>query len=339
MTPFVALDAIAPRVRAHLGRRSRSPIADAHYALGFFVLARRADGELVERGRAFLDALERSRPRAQPAWGYPFDWPSRYGLFRAGTPLITTMPYCYEAFEAGHDATGDPSYVATMEGIARFAYEGIPTTRVGDDADASAYTPFDRTQVVNASAYRAFLLTAAGLRFVRDDWLDAARRNIAYVLLSQLEDGSWPYATDVRADFIDNFHTCFVLKNLFKVFALTGDVALRKSIVDGYAFYRRRLLDDSGLPVPFARRPRLTLHRRDLYDYAEGISLAHLLRLELPEAEAVRERLVEDLVARWQLPDGHFVTRESALGPNRVPYHRWAQAPAFLALASVAADH
>ena len=33
-------------------------------------------------------------------WGYPFDWETRNGPMFANTPLITTLPYAYEAFFA-----------------------------------------------------------------------------------------------------------------------------------------------------------------------------------------------------------------------------------------------
>jgi hypothetical protein len=338
--PFVMLDLVAPRTRALVRPRARFPIADAHYAMGFFALARAEDDSRhIRRGRAFLNVLERSRsPHFEdPAWGYPFDWPTRYGVWRAGWPLITSTPYGYEAFEAGHAAVGDLDFVEMMRRVARFAAERIPVTPVGPGSEAAAYTPFDRRQVVNASAYRGFLLTAGGRRFDREDWLDAARRNVAYVLQSQRDDGSWPYSTDGPDDFVDNFHTCFVLKNLFKVWALTGEDEVREAIGAGYEFYLDQLLDETGRPVPFARRPRLTLHRRDLYDYAEGINLAHLLQGEIPVARGVLESLVRDLIERWILPDGHFVTRELVVGRNTIPYHRWAQSQAFHALARVAA--
>ena len=334
VAPFVALDLIAPRTRRLLRAPARSPISDAHYALGFFQLARaEAEPRHVERGRAFLAALEESRSPLfeDPAWGYPFDWPSRFGVFRAGWPLITTVPYCYEAFEAGYGAVGEPAYLATMEGVARFVAERIPVTPSGSDADASAYSPFDSRRVVNASAYRGFLLTAAGLRFEREEWLEAGRRNIAFVLQTQRRDGSWPYSLDGE-DFVDNFHTCLVLKNLAKVSAMDENDDVRSAIASGYAFYRARLLDETGLPIPFARRPRLTLHRRDLYDYAEGITLGYLLRDEITSAWDVVVRLVGDLVGRWTLPDGHFVTRELVVGRATLPYHRWAQSQVFHAL-------
>jgi hypothetical protein len=339
--PFVVLDLIAPRTRALVRPRARFPIADAHYAMGFFALARAEDDPRhVERGRVFLAALERSRSSLyeDPAWGYPFDWPTRYGVYRAGWPLMTSTPYGYEAFEAGHAAVGDPAYARVMEGVARFAAERIPVTQVGPGVEAAAYTPFDRRHVVNASAYRGFLLTAAGRRFERKDWLVAAHRNVAFVLKSQRDDGSWPYSTDGADDFVDNFHTCLVLKNLVKVWALTGDEEVRQAFGTGYEFYLGHLLDEAGRPLPFARRPRLTLHRRDLYDYAEGINLAQLLQGEIPAAGGVLQGLVRDLVERWALPDGHFVTREFVVGRNTVPYHRWAQSQTFHALARVAAD-
>ena len=339
--PFVALDLVAPRSRSLVRRPTRSPIADAHYATGFFELARAdADASYIDRGRAYLAALEESRSPLyeDPAWGYPFDWPSRYGTFRAGWPLITSVPYGYEAFEAGHALTGDPHYVAVMEGVARFAADEIPVTQTGAEAEAAAYSPFDRRQVVNASAYRGYLLTAAGNRFARDDWLEAGRRNVAFVLRSQQDDGSWPYSMDGADDFVDNFHTCFVLKNLAKVRRITRAEDVRDALVAGYDFYRAHLLDDTGLPCPFARRPRLTLHRRDLYDYAEGITLAALLEDEIPVASRVLERLVGDLHQRWALDDGHFATRELVIGRNIVPYHRWAQSQTFHALARVVAS-
>jgi hypothetical protein len=341
--PFVALDTVVPRSRALVRSRDRSAIGDAHYAMGFFALAEAepADADRhIARGRSFLAALDRQRSPGyeDPAWGYTFDWTTRYDVWPAGLPMITTVPYGYEAFEAGYEAVGEPEYLQTMEGVARFAAEQIPVTPTGPDAEAGAYTPVDRRRVVNANAYRGFLLIAAGLRFEREDWEAAGHRNLRYVLSSQRSDGSWPYSTDGTDDFVDNFHTCFVLKSLLKVWALTGDEEVRGAIVRGYGFYLARLVDDQGLPVPFAERPRLTLHRRDLYDYAEGINLAQLARDLVPEANGVLERLTSDLVERWQLPDGHFVTRELALGRNKVPYHRWAQSQAFRSLARLVAS-
>ena len=56
-----------------------------------------------------------------------------------------------------------------------------------------------------------------------------AERNLNFVLENQNPDGSWFYAVDGVRDFIDHFHTCFVMKALAKIHALTGhgDVSKR----------------------------------------------------------------------------------------------------------------
>jgi hypothetical protein len=122
-----------------------------------------------------------------------------------------------------------------------------------------------------------------------------------------------------------------------KVWMLTEDEQIRDAILSGYDFYLEHLLDAAGLPKPYARRPRLTFHRRDLYDYAEGINLAHLVGGLVTEASDVLKRLVSDLTEHWQMPDGHFVTRKLMIGRNTIPYHRWAQSQTFRALSVVAA--
>ena len=338
VAPFVLLDAVVPRSRAAFWHRSRFPIADAHYAMGCLALAQLDGPAWVPRAVPFLEALvEQTCPgEADFCWGYPFDWETCFGTWPAGTPLITSTPYCYEAFAAAHAATGAAECLSIMESVGRSAFSRIPAVELAPGVKAAAYSPIDARRVVNASAYRGFLLAAAGTRFSHPSWMEEARAMLAFVRESQQADGSWLYAMDGKDRFVDNFHTCFVLKNLVKANRLLADHTCDDAILRGYAFYKARLLGPGGLPVPFARVQRLTLQRRDLYDYAEGISLAVLLHDDDPDATAIAGRLVEDLLANWVMPDGHFVTKQTVFGPNTVPYHRWAQAQVFHALTGFA---
>jgi hypothetical protein len=337
--PFVALDVAAPGARRLVRRPRRYPIADAHYATAYFRwAASTGDAAAVARGEHFLLELERSRSPGEDTlcWGYPFHWEARADTIPAGTPLITTVPYGYDAFAAGHAATGRPEHLAAMASVATFAAERIPVTEAGPGLAAAAYTPRHRSRVVNASAYRARLLLAAGRRFGREDWVRAAEANLAFVLDRQRADGSWAYAPDDGESFVDNFHTCFVLKSLALAWRLTGRDDVLDAVVRGYRFYRARLLDADGQPIPYAVKPRTTPVRRDLYDYAEGLNLAVLLDDVDPAARTVAAGLVTGLARDMRLPDGHFATRRLVVGRANVPYHRWAQAPAFHALVACA---
>jgi hypothetical protein len=341
--PLVALDTLVPRARGRLWPPTRFPIADAHYVMGHVAFAGLSgDREAgVARARDHVAALLQSRcpDQTEYCWGYPFDWVTTWGTWPSGTPLITTTPYVYEAMEAFHETTGEPEWPAVMESIARWAHDGLEQTDTAPGRQATAYSPLDSRRVVNASAYRGFLLASAGRRFGRDDWTEAARRNLGFVVDAQQPDGSWFYAMDGKDAFVDNFHTCFVLKSLIKAGRALGDNSLRDAVVTGLSFYRTALLDESGLPRSFAVTQRLNLVRRELYDFAEGINLALLAEEDRLDggAPAILERLADELLTRWQLPDGHFVTRLTRLGRNTVPYHRWAQAQTFRALALVAA--
>jgi hypothetical protein len=90
------------------------------------------------------------------------------------------------------------------------------------------------------------------------------------VLQAQNADGSWPYSTDEERLFVDHFHTCFVLKALAKIEAITKNPACTKAIERGVDYYVKNLFDEAGLPKPFSRRPRMTVYRRELYDYASA---------------------------------------------------------------------
>ena len=336
VAPLVLLDAVFPAARAFARRPHRFAIADAHYAMAFFALMEAEQDEAYgQRAHGYLQALvaERCKGYEEYCWGYPFDWETAVGTLRAGTPLITTIAYCYEAFEAGHEATGSAEYSAIMESVARFAHESLTEAEVSPGVFACSYTPMDNRRVINANAYRSYLLVTAGQRFGNKRWLETAAGNIRFVLQCQQEDGAWFYAADGMDQFIDNCHTCFVLKNLIKIWRINRDPGLLSAIRRGYDFYKQHLLDERGLPLAFARTQRLNFIRVELYDYAEGINLALLMREIDSDASKILSRLLYSVLRDWALPDGHFATRMTWVGKNSIPYHRWAQAQLFCSLA------
>src|SRR5438128_2477370 len=96
VVPMIISEALVPSARRLFARPLRFPIADAHYAMGFGFLARALnDSNMRLRAVHFLRELEKSRcPGYQHlCWGYPFNWETRIGTLRQGTPLITTTPY------------------------------------------------------------------------------------------------------------------------------------------------------------------------------------------------------------------------------------------------------
>ena len=377
VAPMIFCEAFLPSARRLFHRRIRFPIADAHYAMGFaFLYEATGNPSYLDKAIHFLNELTESRCHdfKEFCWGYPFDWVWRGGVIKQQTPLITTTPYVYEAFlqvlEIAEGTSSElnplssaccppsslravgssepeadicPLYLhdqwtQILESIARHAATDIKDFSVSKTASSCSYTPFDEGGVINAAAYRAFLLTRASQAFSNDDYWKVAERNLNFVLKAQNSDGSWFYAVDGVRDFVDHYHTCFVMKALAKIHTLTGHKSCYEVLAKGVDYYLNNLFAADGLPKPFSKAPRLTVYRRELYDCAECINLCLLLRDRFSQLQRTLETVTEGIMRDWIKPDGSFRSRRLHLGWDNVPMHRWGQSQMFRAFAFYLAE-
>jgi hypothetical protein len=351
VAPMIFCEAFLPGARRFFHHPIRFPIADAHYAMGFtFLYEATGDLSQLENAVHFLTELKKSRCRdfKEYCWGYPFNWVWRGGIAKEQTPLITTTPYVYEAFLQSCEVLSSDicspfsdlcpldlldEYKQIMASTARHARFDIKDFRTSEAASSCSYSPFGEGGVINAAAYRAFLLTSASRIFSNDDYWRVAERNLNFVLETQNQDGSWYYAVDGVRDFVDHFHTCFVMKALAKVHGLTAHEGCLKALSKGVSYYLNNLFDEDGLPKPFSKAPRLTVYKRELYDCAECINLCLLLRDRFPVLSKTLEKVVGQVLETWVKRDGSFRSRKLYLGWDNVPMHRWGQSQMFRSLA------
>src|SRR5579863_8357226 len=90
VAPIIFCEAFVPSARRLFWKRQRFPIADAHYAMGFAVLAQSSgDRRHYEKAVHFLEVLKETRcpGYSHSCWGYPFNWETIRGTIWAGTPL------------------------------------------------------------------------------------------------------------------------------------------------------------------------------------------------------------------------------------------------------------
>ena len=350
--PLIGMEVVCPQARALWVKKQHYPTADAQLALAFLnlhVASRQQHWEdlpqcpppedWLRKAGEFADALlGQSVPGYSGyCWGYPFDWQNVNGLMPKGTPHITATPYCYEVFTGLFDLTGEERYLQVARSITNFVYSDLRDTPTGNDAAASSYTPYDEGKVVNASAYRAFVLFEAARRFHNEGYFSRAQKNLRFILDSQRADGSWLYAIDNPSEaFIDHFHTCFVLKNLFKLNCHLRDSEVERAIRSGYQYYRTALFDEEDNPRTYAVAPRTEIVHLEMYNFAEAITLGTLLRDEIPEALTLADKLASRLIRQYQLPEGYWVTRIYRGGfRHTVPFLRWPQSQLFLALTNL----
>ncbi len=79
---------------------------------------------------------------------------------------------------------GDPKWREIMRSIADHAFEDYRDVEFSPDASTCAYYPGPDCQsgVLNASAYRSFLLTNAALDFSEEKYRKVADRNLNFVM-------------------------------------------------------------------------------------------------------------------------------------------------------------
>jgi hypothetical protein len=340
IAPILALEFVCPSLRGWFVKKDRFATSDGQLTTAFLNLYRVTnDRKYLDKAiRLGEDMLQYSVPGySGNCWGYPFNWQNNRGLWKKNTPYITCTPYAFAAYVGLYDATGEQRYLDIARSIATFVYTDLKDTPTGPDAAAASYSPMDATKVVNASAYRAWVLFEADARFNLPEYKAKAQRNLNFILQSQRADGAWLYATEGSGEgFIDNFHTAFVLKNLYKINQRLKNPAVDAAIKKGWEFYRRELFDAAGLPKSFAIEPRTQIVKLEMYNFAEAITLGSLLKDFIPDAFTLAQNLAATLCDRYQLSQGYFVTRVFKLGlKHTFPFLRWPQAQLFYSLTNL----
>lgn len=335
--PLQILESFSPSTRSFFATKKRFAIGDAHFVLSFMNLYKYYhDEKYLEIAKKILDEILSFATKTVSGigWGYPYVWVTGSAVYPEGTPFITVTPYCFYALIGMYEITGEKKYLTAAGKAARYAAYDLNETEISDFEIAVSYSPIDTDSVINANAYRAAMLLKAYELFDIPEYKEKAELNINFVISNQNEDSSWFYSPESM--FIDNFHTCFVLKNLYKSYLICKDDKILHSVKKGYEYYRKRLFRSDNTPIHFARIRYPKFRKIEMYDYAEGISLGVLLKDDIAGSLEFAEILANDLIDKFQLEEGYFVTRVSTLGTkNKIPYLRWPQAQLFYALSSL----
>jgi len=241
------------------------------------------DSSLIDIAREHLEWLlaHSCTGYSGPCWGLGFPHAVAKGLvYDSNTPLSVMTPYALEAFVGFSRVSGDDRFTPAIRGICRFFEHDIQVMEEDADTLATSYGPFKDRIVTNAVSYsmyaRALSLPYLGpLQRIQTE--QAIGKMYAFICRQQQQDGAWWYSPQAGS-FIDCFHSCIVLKNVFKTSQL---LALENSddlVAKGYEYLTRAFLDrEQFLFRRFSVANKPGLVRFDLYDSAEVLNLAVLI--------------------------------------------------------------
>jgi hypothetical protein len=266
-----------------------------------------------------LDADRRAGPRA---WGYPWDTQTRWSFYRAGTPNVVATTFAASSLLEGAAQFGRADFAERARDAARWVLEELWV----EPAGYFAYHPARPGNVHNANLLGAWLVHVA----LGDDpgARDQVRRAVERTLAAQRPDGSFPYGEARGLEWVDSFHSGYVLTCLARVM---GDPRIDEALARGARHYAG-FFDGAGRARLWADRP----YPEDGHSAGTGLTtLAVLARRGLVEQELV-ERVASRLLTAG-IRHGHVVHRRHRRWRTTVRYPRWCDAHAALGLVDAAA--
>lgn len=270
-----------------LGYDKRSyPIAHAHKALiGMELFKKSQDLKYLSYAKDSLNWLANnySHGFSGYCWGINMPWVSKIAVYDENIPHVTHTPYALEAFIKYQDLTNTKDYEDIIVSVFNFLEKDLHKMRDDHLVLALSYSPkTEKRIVINANSYAMLCYALLGDRgpLGRGYNEDKVKRIYKFLVNHQNADGSWYYfSDDAQGNFIDCFHTCFVIKNIFKVNQIISLSNSDQIISKGYEFLKNNLWDPNRqLFKRFSVTDRLSPVKFDLYDNAEMLNLAILLK-------------------------------------------------------------
>jgi hypothetical protein len=324
---------VSKRSPLNLRRLARVPAQKNAKGIALFALAalagyrRTKTKEAESEARNLIDELLNLQIRGYSgaAWGYNFDWQSRHFFAPRNTPMIVPTAFAVRALLQAAAAFGDQNYLETARTSCQFILQDLRRTFETEDEVCFSYSPIDQTRVFNASLLAAETLAAVGAITGEAQLCNIAVRAGRYVVNRQRDDGAWVYGAAENQNWVDNFHTAYVLHSL-SVITNSCDAPdtrmFSAALERGYRFWRERFFLADGWPKYYDD----ALYPADTHSGAAAIvTLLELRRLD-GEAQSLAEKIAAWMINKMRDSHGFFYYQRKRFHTLKTPYRRWSQA-------------
>jgi uncharacterized protein YyaL (SSP411 family) len=245
--------------------------------------------------------------------------------------MIVPTAFAARALIEGHQAFGDDSYLQMARSSCDFILSDLKRTIDTKDEVCFSYSPSDNTQIFNASLLAAETLASVGALTGETALCDLALRAASYVVNRQGEDGAWAYGSESGQQWIDNFHTAYVLLSLRRIAksCVGADPELNNALQRGFTFWSERFFLADGWPKYYHD----SLYPADAH--AAATAIITLLELRTLDSGALQlaERIAAWTISNLRDARGFFYYQRRRFYTVQTPYMRWTQGWMLYALA------
>jgi hypothetical protein len=269
-------------------------------------------------------------------WGNHFSYESRSGTIAKGVPTIVWTSLIGQALLDAYDLLKERTYLDTANKIVEFLQSDIRKIEF-PDSHCLAYTPGVITKETSL-VHNANMLAAGFLGRMyslnRDQSvLDMATRAVRFTVNHQLPDGAWIYAEGGRWNWIDSFHSGYVLESLHTYINYSGDRQFQPALDKGYRFFVDTFFGADGTPYYYHNKPRPL----DIQCASQGIQTLVNLRALDDRSVGIAKKVALWTIDNMQDSTGYFHYRKYPWISNRTPTLHWGQATMLAALSLLVA--
>lgn len=224
-----------------------------------------------------------SRDYTGLSWGIGFEIViDSETTYEKNTPYSTVTPYVLELFDAYYKLSKNDKIKESILDIYLFYEKEIQIMKETNDILITSYGPFKDRIVTNSVSYTMYAYSIF-LQYSEDKAYIENKIVKMYNFLKSVQknNGSWSYSPSNSSTFTDCFHTCFIIKNIYKTSLVINLSQATNVIQRGYQLIKESFYDkNNGLYFRFITKNKPNLISFDLYDNSEVLNLAILLKDE-----------------------------------------------------------
>ncbi|MGC1602960.1 MAG: hypothetical protein WA757_22170 [Candidatus Acidiferrales bacterium] len=322
-------------VRPLLGiPKNRSTKGMGYLARGFIRLQQatgdKSWGDKAESALQWLIENE-STGYSGACWGNHFDYQSRGFYLPKGVPTIVWTSLIGHAFLDAYDHFKRDNYLQVAASACEHISRDLDTYPEGDSLCIS-YIPTGKNEIHNANTLGASLLARTYSYTRNESYRSLAQKAIQYTANHQRANGSWYYGEAPNVQWVDNFHTAYVLDCFKYYITATRDDRFQAKLDAGYEYWKSAFFLADGTPRYYDHK---TLPI-DIQCSSQAIDTLVFFNDRDPQNLPLALRVAKWTIENMQDRTGYFYYRRySPRLVNKTPTLHWGQATMLCALAGL----
>ncbi len=260
-------------------------------------------------------------------WGYNFDWSSRAFFLKKNTPTIVVSSFIANALLDAYEITNDKNILNIARSTCDFIIIDLHRTYDDNNNLCFSYSPNDNTVVYNASLLGAALLARLYHYTQERELYILSKSAFAFCCNVQNDNGSWKYGFLKHHNWIDNFHTGYILTCLANYEKYTLDNQFNPNLKKGFDFYINTFFTIQGESKYYDN----SLYPIDTHSVAQLLVTLQSIN-NFKQYQLKVQKILEWTIKNMQSKKGFFYYQIHKYYKIKIPYMRWTQAWMFYGL-------